>query len=993
MDSFEISADNYDPSSLTSGGYNQRNQEPAAQRRNEATPDTKNRQQPAAARPTARTSATAAPAAAPAKKQAVDSVSTRRRWKLFAGITLIVFAAYMLIVCVSYFAAGADDQSIVQGRQFARISSTPEAVSNTGGPLGAFLADILLSQWLGIGSFILIFYVGALGISLVGVRRMKFWNLTYKCLLTSITLSILTGFATYAMTSHNFWGGNHGHMVNEFLITNTGWWGAIGVNMLLVAAVALVFLRELQTAYEAYSNRVRKHRERIARERAATEARRRQMEAMMADDEVAEAKKTAEAASDKNATSEISSAPAVETENENIAAQQPKEESLYTPAPEKRQEPIELTDIDTDVTSSESAPTAAVPQTAATTVTAPTGSSPATERFAPVESTPASSPAAAPSESVMTAADPLAAAGNSNMPATTPTTVSDTVEDTQMPTPAATAAPVEPVTVQQPVELTEMPDASDATEVEDETSDAVNLVVNTPQAVTEARHISSEPYDPTAELSHFRFPSIDLLEKRAQRTDHVDLEEQEENKERLTQTLNTFGVKISQIEATVGPTITRYEIIPEAGTRTRSVKTLGEDLQLSLAALGIRIIAPVPGKGTIGIEVPNKDPQIVSIRSILSSEAFQSSKAELPIAMGSTITNDVYVTDLAKLPHLLVAGATGMGKSVGLNTIIASLLYKKHPAELKFVLIDPKRVELSLYRKLERHYLAALPGEDAIITDTSKVVTVLNSLCIEMGKRLDLLEKAGVRNIKEYNEKFVARRLNPNEHKFMPYIVLIIDEFADIILTAGKEVENPVSRLAAVARAAGIHLIIATQRPSVTVITGAIKTNIPGRIAFRVNQGVDSRTILDQVGANQLIGKGDMLFSCNGVIDRVQCAFIDTDEVKAICDSISDQIGYCEPYQLPEFVPPTAEGPARTGAQLGERDPMFKEAGMMVVETQSGSTTNLQRKLAIGFGRAGRIMDQLEAAGVVGPAQGGKPRPVLMDIMAFENYLQLNAIN
>lgn len=353
----------------------------------------------------------------------------------------------------------------------------------------------------------------------------------------------------------------------------------------------------------------------------------------------------------------------------------------------------------------------------------------------------------------------------------------------------------------------------------------------------------------------------------------------------------------------------------------------------------------------------------------------------------------MYVTDLAKLPHLLVAGATGMGKSVGLNTIIASLLYKKHPAELKFVLIDPKRVELSLYRKLERHYLAALPGEDAIITDTSKVVTVLNSLCIEMGKRLDLLEKAGVRNIKEYNEKFIARRLNPNEHKFMPYIVLIIDEFADIILTAGKEVENPVSRLAAVARAAGIHLIIATQRPSVTVITGAIKTNIPGRIAFRVNQGVDSRTILDQVGANQLIGKGDMLFSCNGVIDRVQCAFIDTDEVKAICDSISDQIGYCEPYQLPEFVPPTAEGPARTGAQLGERDPMFKEAGMMVVETQSGSTTNLQRKLAIGFGRAGRIMDQLEAAGVVGPAQGGKPRPVLMDIMAFENYIQLNAIN
>ncbi len=993
MESFEISADSYDPSSLTSGGYGQRTPEPAAQRNDATQSEPKIRQNPAAARQ-ARPSATSAATAAPAKKQTADNVSTRRRWKLFAGITLIVFAAYMLIVCVSYFSAGADDQSIVQGRQFARISSTPEAVSNTGGPLGAFLADILLSQWLGIGSFILIFYVGALGISLVGIRRMKFWDLTYKCLLTSITLSILTGFVTYTMTSHNFWGGNHGHLVNEFLITNTGWWGAIGVNMLLVAAVALVFLRELQTAYEAYRNRVRKHRERMARERAATEARRRQMEAMMADDEVATDDNASEtSSSDSKTGSAIPAAPAAETMTEHQPAQHHHEAPAYTPVTEKHYEKAELTDIDTiaDDNNSMSTDAASASTPAATDWHETVNTTPVAEPL-PVANTaetmPAASMTSAPVSSGTAGHDTNDNGNNAVMPVTESATPAAEEQNITMPTaPAA----IQPDELPQPdVDLTEIPDV---TEAEEEAATAVNLVVNTPQAVAEARHISSEPYDPTAELSHFRFPSIDLLEKRTQRTDHVDLEEQEENKERLTQTLNTFGVKISQIEATVGPTITRYEIIPEAGTRTRSVKTLGEDLQLSLAALGIRIIAPVPGKGTIGIEVPNKDPQIVSIRSILSSEAFQSSKAELPIAMGSTITNDVYVTDLAKLPHLLVAGATGMGKSVGLNTIIASLLYKKHPAELKFVLIDPKRVELSLYRKLERHYLAALPGEDAIITDTSKVVTVLNSLCIEMGKRLDLLEKAGVRNIKEYNEKFIARRLNPNEHKFMPYIVLIIDEFADIILTAGKEVENPVSRLAAVARAAGIHLIIATQRPSVTVITGAIKTNIPGRIAFRVNQGVDSRTILDQVGANQLIGKGDMLFSCNGVIDRVQCAFIDTDEVKAICDSISDQIGYCEPYQLPEFVPPTAEGPARTGAQLGERDPMFKEAGMMVVETQSGSTTNLQRKLAIGFGRAGRIMDQLEAAGVVGPAQGGKPRPVLMDIMAFENYLQLNAIN
>lgn len=957
MESFEISADSYDPSSLTDNNYRSRSQNPSASR--PAGPKAEEKPRTAAHQH----NNTAASTAKPADKSAetakrTDRISTRRRWKLFAGIALIVFAAYMLIVCISYFSTGADDQSIVQGRQFASISAEPEAVSNTGGPLGAFLADMLLSQWLGIGSFILIYYVGALGVSLAGIRHMKFWDLTYKCLLTSITLSILTGFVTYSMTSHNFWGGNHGHMVNEFLIANTGWWGAIGVNMILVAAVVLVFLRELQTAYDAYRTKVREHRERVARERAATEARRRQMEAMMATDEPAASPAPAEPIPSGQSREETSAA------SEPIQTEDAVRDDPYAPVAATRSEKMDLTDIVT--------PPSTQPEREETdcpTVSLPVNNDRNNDREAFIPG-------------IVT-------------PEEAPTEADVREKETQEPSSVQEKQPISEendVDTAASVQLTEIPTVKEEpAAIADDTE--VSMTVNTPQAVTEARHISSEPYDPTAELSHYRFPSIDLLEKRTQRTDHVDIAEQEENKERLTQTLNTFGVKISHIEATVGPTITRYEIIPEAGTRTRSVKTLGEDLQLSLAALGIRIIAPVPGKGTIGIEVPNKDPQIVSIRSILSSEAFQSSQAELPIAMGSTITNDVYVADLAKLPHLLVAGATGMGKSVGLNTIIASLLFKKHPAELKFVLIDPKRVELSLYRKLERHYLAALPGEDAIITDTSKVVSVLNSLCIEMENRLELLKKAEVRNIKEYNEKFVARRLNPNEHKFMPYIVLIIDEFADIILTAGKEVENPVSRLAAVARAAGIHLIIATQRPSVTVITGAIKTNIPGRIAFRVNQGVDSRTILDQVGANQLIGKGDMLFSCNGSIERVQCAFIDTDEVKAICDSIADQIGYSEPYQLPEFVPPTAEGSIRTGAQLGERDPMFKEAGMMVVETQSGSTTNLQRKLAIGFGRAGRIMDQLEAAGVVGPAQGGKPRPVLMDIMAFENYLQLNAIN
>ena len=489
------------------------------------------------------------------------------------------------------------------------------------------------------------------------------------------------------------------------------------------------------------------------------------------------------------------------------------------------------------------------------------------------------------------------------------------------------------------------------------------------------------------ELPLYAFPSLDILENRANEESPIDFAEHEANKKRLLEVLRICGIQVSQIESIIGSTVTRYEIIPTESVRIHSVRSLGDDLALALAAEGIRIIAPIPGKGTIGIEVPNKKPQIVGIRSILSSEAYQNSKAELPIAMGSTITNEVYVADLAKLPHLLVAGATGTGKSVGLNTIIASLLYKKHPAELKFVFIDPKRVELTPYIELKRHYLAALPGEDPVITDTSKVVTVLNSLCVEMGNRLDLLEKAGVRNIKEYNQKFLERRLNPNVHRFLPYIVLVIDEFADIILTAGKEVENPVSRLAAVARAAGIHVILATQRPTVNVITGGIKTNIPGRIAFRVNQAVDSRTILDTTGANQLAGKGDMLFSQNGIIERVQCAFIDTPEVQAICDSISEQIGYDEPYELPEFVAPTAEGQGAKPGNLNDRDPYFEEAARMVVEAGRASTTELQRKLQVGFGRAGRIMDQLEIAGIVGPQVGAKPRSVLMDYMALEQYL------
>lgn len=499
---------------------------------------------------------------------------------------------------------------------------------------------------------------------------------------------------------------------------------------------------------------------------------------------------------------------------------------------------------------------------------------------------------------------------------------------------------------------------------------------------------NEELYDPTAELSRYVPPSLELLHEARQKASSVDREEQEENKERITKTLNDYGIQISHIDATVGPTVTLYEIIPAEGVRIAKIRRLEDDIAMSLSALGIRIIAPIPGKGTIGIEVPNKEPQVVSMRSILESKAYQECKYKLPMALGATISNDVYIADLAKMPHLLVAGATGMGKSVGLNAIIASLLYRKHPAELKFVLIDPKMVEFSLYSVLERHFLAKLPDEeDAVVTDMDKVVRTLNSLCVEMDQRYMLLRDANVRSITEYNERFVKRILNPEKgHRYLPYIVMIVDEFADLIMTAGKQVETPIARIAQKARAVGMHMIVATQRPSTNVITGIIKANFPGRIAFRVAQMVDSKTILDRSGANQLIGRGDMLFSHNGSMDRVQCAFIDTDEVEAICHHIDSQVGYEHAYYLPE--PIMDDGDTAAAVNLSERDSLFEEAAKFIITSGTASTSSLQRRYSIGYNRAGKIMDQLEAAGVVGPSVGGKPRQVLMDTIGLERVLQ-----
>ena len=501
-----------------------------------------------------------------------------------------------------------------------------------------------------------------------------------------------------------------------------------------------------------------------------------------------------------------------------------------------------------------------------------------------------------------------------------------------------------------------------------------------------------EPYNPRLDLENYRYPTVDLMKHYDNAEPTIDMAEQNANKDKIINTLRSFGIEISTIKATVGPTVTLYEITPEQGVRISKIRGLEDDIALSLSALGIRIIAPIPGKGTIGIEVPNSNPKIVSGQSIIGSKKFQESTYDLPVALGKTITNEVFMVDLCKMPHMLVAGATGQCKSVGLNAIITSLLYKKHPAELKFVLVDPKKVEFSIYSVIEHHFLAKLPdGEDAIITDVTKVVQTLNSICVEMDTRYDLLKAAHVRNIKEYNEKFINRQLNPEKgHKFMPYIVVVIDEFGDLIMTAGKEVELPIARIAQLARAVGIHMIIATQRPTTKIITGTIKANFPARVAFRVSAMIDSRTILDRPGANQLIGRGDMLFLQVADPVRVQCAFIDTPEVAEITKFIAKQQGYPTAFYLPEYVGEDGGGNDLGDVDMGRLDPLFEDAARLIVIHQQGSTSLIQRKFAIGYNRAGRLMDQLEKAGIVGPAQGSKAREVLC---VDDNDLQMRLNN
>lgn len=865
----------------------------------------------------------------------LDKIHSLRLFK-FLGIILFFFAAYAFVVCCSYFFTIGSDQSAVLNGEVAL-----DMYENAGRKFGATLAHTLVYDWLGIGSFILIFYMGACGLSMIGVYRPGFWGMTMRCLLFTVALSVILGLVNYEIATPVYLGGMHGQIINQRLMAYTGFVGALTVSLILGSMVALLYLNELKRVAAVAGSGIDGYRRRQAERRARREARRAEAERVKA------------------------------LEMERLAREREERERAERERAEKNR--AEDLAVEKEKTESESLKGAC------------DNGHPADDKRTADDKLSAPEINASPKED-SSKIPPLFSDGNDDVREESECEnfgdneeMDEDEESIESEEYEVMDEPIGPLFNDSPIEDSPIDTTEDDSAVTSEKGD--------PSAVDPR---DRPLYDPRADLSRFEFPTLELLNNVVSRQS-VDAEEMEENNARITKTLSDYGIAISNIKATVGPTVTLYEIIPAEGVRIAKIKNLEDDIALSLAALGIRIIAPIPGKGTIGIEVPNKDPQTVSMRSVLESEKFRNSTMELPMAIGRTVSNDVYMADLTKMPHLLVAGATGMGKSVGLNAIIASLLYKKHPSELKFVMIDPKKVEFSLYAKLERHYLAKLPDEeDAIITDPQKVVATLKSLCIEMENRYALLKDAQMRNVKEYNERFVRHALNPERgHRYLPYIVVIVDEFADLIITAGKEVETPIARIAQMARAVGIHMILATQRPSTNVITGVIKANFPGRIAFRVFQMVDSRTIIDRPGANQLIGRGDMLFSNNGKIDRVQCAFIDTPEVTAVCDFIDRQVGYDHAYELPEYVPEGDD--SGSVASLGDRDPLFDECARLVVSSGVASTSSLQRRYSIGYNRAGKIMDQMEAAGIVGPSQGGKPRQVLVDSLTLERILENKA--
>lgn len=815
----------------------------------------------------------------------IKAFFTNERTRFISGLILSFLTIYIGLSLLSFFFAGAADQSKIENVPVSDLLTNRGSVENWTGVRGAYLANLLMNRWFGISSFMILYFLGTVSAKWMNMSKASLMRCFLFSAATLIWSSVFFGFVFIKGYEDTFLflGGQHGYAISEVLINNVG-----------IPGTALLLLGTFLIIAIFTSERTIPFLQRILSFSWAKPWMKRVKRPTLPS--VGFGKHKPEP--------EVTAAAAADEEEPEAAKAEPEEDEVFDTEAELRRAEQQRQEADEEH-----------------------AAEPREEHGLDFE--------------VTIAHDP------------------DLVEEEPAEEPAD--------------------DADDA-----------QFTVEVPAGEEEYDASMLGEYDPKLDLSDFKAPTTDLLKKYDQSDKQVDMEEQQANQLRIKETLESFGISISTIKATVGPTITLYEVVPETGVRIAKIKNLEDDIALNLAALGIRIIAPMPGKGTIGIEVPNKDPQIVSMHSVVATRKFQESKYDLPVVLGKTITNEIFMFDLCKMPHLLVAGATGQGKSVGLNAIITSLLYRKHPSELKFVLVDPKMVEFGIYSEMERYYLAKLPDADkAVITDCTKVIMTLNSVCKEMDDRYELLMKAHVRNIKEYNAKFIARHLNPEKgHKFMPFIVVIIDEFGDLIMQAGKEIETPIARIAQKARAVGIHMIIATQRPSTNIITGIIKANFPARMAFRVMQMVDSRTILDAPGANQLIGRGDLLFSQGGETTRVQCAFVDTPEVERIVNYISAQRGYPTAFLLPEYVGEGGDEKMVGGIDLSDRDPLFEEAARLIVIQQQGSTSLIQRKFAIGYNRAGRLMDQLEAAGIVGPFEGSKARQVLVqDEYSLEQLL------
>lgn len=927
----------------------------------------------------------------------VESQTTR--WLL--GLFLGFLGIYLGVSFLAYLTSCVKDQSEINN---VAIGAAHE-ISNAGGEGGARLSEFLINECFGLGAGVIVYWLIAMSLKqLVGKPRFKSVDFTIKTIVALVTVSLIIGLLTIGFDTPVNWGGYHGRYVNEFVIRFVGWTGAGILCLFLICCFVIICLRDLINWIIKIRNK-RAERKRIEEaEREAIRARERELEEMRKRQDADAAKAGDVALPEKpeepedvgnvsfsaDDTGLYTSLPDFEDDAAYLASGSSQKSGALHRRGDADDEPLpeqsEVSAIYSQVTDSSQY---GVNTTSMDGLDSVNG----TAVVNVAESQPLNGSAVGLDPVNLMDSQTITGSENSlendGGEASKP---SDEREQQASPLVVETLPDIEgpngKVVEAAAVGSVKASDPSEAIAEESE-PEGIGMVVNVNEIAQAAQQ--REPLQPMMPGMHpYKFPPAELLREGVERIS-VDANEQMENKEKIQKTLLDFGISITSIEATVGPTVTLYEIVPDRGVKINRIRNLVDDIALSLAATGVRIIAPIPGKGTVGIEVANKDAQTVSMRTVIRSHKYRDSKFKLPIAIGSTISNEVYIADLAKMPHLLVAGATGQGKSVGLNAIIASLLYKKTPDELKFVMIDPKMVEFSLYAKIEAHYLAKIPdAEDAIITDMDKVVATLSSLCVEMDNRYQLLKAAHTRNIEEYNEKIKEKRLNPLEgHRFLPYIVVVVDEFSDLIMTAGKEVEIPIARLAQKARAVGMHVIIATQRPSTNVITGIIKANFPARIAFKVSSGVDSKTILDTPGAQQLIGRGDMLISNNAPMVRVQCAFIDTPEVEAICDYIERQPYGQGAYQLPEpVVEGSGDNDSELGNNFGDRDPLFDEVARLIVTSNTASTSSLQRRYSIGYNRAGKIMDQLEAAGIVGPAHGGKPRSVLVDSVTLESILK-----